>query len=227
MPAFEIGVVPVTFDLYWRFDPALSPPENLIESVPREEIGRHPVVNVSWYEATVFCQWLSRRHPGVRLPNEYEWERAASWDEKAGAKRRFPWGNDWDDRLLNSWHKGPNRSTPVGTYPSGASPCGALDMAGNVWEWCANWYFEGEELEQILRAGGTVPEVVDDGHFRRVDRGGGWYHDVGTPATFLRAADDPADRFSHCGFRLARDAGALSKIADGEKSKARRYDDGR
>ncbi|MHC2394989.1 formylglycine-generating enzyme required for sulfatase activity [Bradyrhizobium liaoningense] len=79
-------------------------------------------------------------------------------------------------------------------------------MAGNVWEWCANWFFDDGELDQLLRAGTAIPDVLDDGRFRKVDRGGGWYHDVGTPASFLRAADDPADRFSHCGFRVVHDA---------------------
>jgi formylglycine-generating enzyme required for sulfatase activity len=203
--AFAIGVVPITFELYWLFDPALAPPANLTESVAQDEIALHPAVNVSWYEAVVFCRWLNQAYRGVRLPNEYEWERAASWDERTHTKYRFPWGNDWDQLRLNSWHAGPNRSTPVGSYPAGAAPCGALDMAGNVWEWCANWFFEDDELDQLLRAGTAIPDVLDDGRFRKVDRGGGWYHDVGTPASFLRAADDPADRFSHCGFRLARD----------------------
>jgi formylglycine-generating enzyme required for sulfatase activity len=93
-------------------------------------------------------------------------------------------------------------TTPVGQYPGGASPSGALDMAGNVWEWCANWFIDVADLEDVARRGGCFPEFEDTGEQRRVDRGGAWYHDVGTPATFLRAADDPADRFEHCGFRV-------------------------
>jgi formylglycine-generating enzyme required for sulfatase activity len=96
--------------------------------------GEHPVVLVSHGDARAYGAWLSevtgRRW---RLPDEAEWEKAARGPDG----RRFPWGRAWDPARLNSHDRGPFDTTPVGTYPAGASPYGLLDAAGQVFEWTA------------------------------------------------------------------------------------------
>ncbi|CAH0353139.1 SUMF1/EgtB/PvdO family nonheme iron enzyme [Aquabacterium sp. CECT 9606] len=210
LPKFRIGRVAITNRIYSHFDPALQAPALFVEAADGASLAEHPAVGISWFEADIFCRWASQRFPGIRLPTELEWEKAASWDASSDRKYRYPWGDDWNPSLLNSWESGPGMTTPVGMYPGGASPCGALDMAGNVWEWCANCFIDIADLEIVARRGGRFPEFTGEQGLRRVDRGGGWYHDVGAPATFLRAADDPADRFEHCGLRVVQDDSAAS-----------------
>ncbi len=91
----------------------------------------HPVVQVSYNDALAYLKWV-----GKRLPTEAEWEKASRGTDG----RMYPWGNEWDATRLNSWEKGPHRTTRVGRYPKGASPYGAYDMIGNVWEWVLDWY---------------------------------------------------------------------------------------
>lgn len=202
VPSFAIGRVPLTNAIYEIYDPDHRGRRPFQDRVPSEELDHHPVVSVTWYEAAAFCQWAAQRHPGVRLPQEWEWEKAASWT--GTAKRRYPWGDDWTPALANSWEMGPNRTTAVWAYPTGASPCGALDMAGNVWEWCQDRFVEAP-LDEPDPDGPPLASARGL-ETRRVDRGGGWYHDVGTPTTFMRAADNPSDSFSHCGLRVCRSA---------------------
>ncbi len=94
----------------------------------------HPVVLVSHADAAAFCAWRGRREGRrLRLTAEPEWEKAARGEDG----RYFPWGNEFDPDRLNSYDGGPFDTTPVGRYPSGASPHGVLDMAGMVFEWTA------------------------------------------------------------------------------------------
>jgi formylglycine-generating enzyme required for sulfatase activity len=160
--AFRIARYPVTNWQYRRFLDASGYRERRwwtehgwrwreLRSVTRpwrwEELSsrlNHPVVGVSWYEAVAYCNWLTYEGraagwlaPGERigLPTEAEWEVAACWDARVRAQRA--WQAGAGELRQNAQGAGIRRTTPVGLFPSGAGPCGALDMAGNVWEWCA------------------------------------------------------------------------------------------
>jgi len=155
-----------------------------------------PVTGVSWYEAMAYCQW---RGQGVRLLTEAEWGRAAA----GSAGRPFPWGGESPDpsRLNFAAADGGDarrrqslqHATPVGFYPAGATPEGVLDLAGNVFEWCADeWLEPGADP-----SAGARPEL-------RVVRGGCF----ASVALFVRSAFRgryPADkRADHIGFRVCR-----------------------
>ena len=130
----------------------------------------YPVVGVSWFEAVAYCRWLSKQ-TGIefRLPSETEWEKAA----RGPKGLLYPWGDTWDAKRVNSSESGLKRTTLVGSYLTGASPYGALDMAGNVWEWCATPW------------GKTYPYQLEDewqaiyleSEAARVFRGGAFYNE--------------------------------------------------
>ena len=127
------------------------------------------MVNVSWEDAEGYCKWA-----GVRLPTEAQWERAARGQEG----RAYPWGKDEPDKeRANYSETGIGAATPVGLFPKGATPDGIHDLAGNVWEWVADWYGEYPKGRQRNPTG---PKKGED----RVLRGGAW----GRNATLLRAA---------------------------------------
>jgi len=189
----------------------------------------HPVSCVSWYDGVDFCKWLSQK-TGVNfvLPTEAQWEYAARGDDQ----RIYPWGNEdpdgtranYAEEAFNAVFPGTEQSkvhfgvndgyaatSPVGSFPLGASPCGALDMAGNLTEWVHDWYGKydrkhysnpigpKEGKDRVMKAGfwagsagreGQDPDELIIGHNIRSD---------------ARQYDDPDSADDHLGFRIAID----------------------
>jgi iron(II)-dependent oxidoreductase len=149
LDAYEIGKYPVT---NWQFEAFVNETGYVSSADWRNADGScvdyylkypdNPVLDVTWGDAVAFCT-----HYGYRLPTEAEWEKAARGTDG----RLWPWGNTWDPNILN-WYYGPDvpgkarelmgdcGTTPVDSFPAGASPYGAIDMGGNVWEWCYDWF---------------------------------------------------------------------------------------
>jgi formylglycine-generating enzyme required for sulfatase activity len=131
---YYLAKTPVTNIQYAAFVQATSyePPGHWVSDEPPRGKEDHPVVNVSWRDAVVYCRWLSRvTGKPYRLPSEAEWEKGA----RGSDGRIYPWGNKWDTERCNSKEGDQRDTTPVGAYPQGASPYDLLDMAGNVCEW--------------------------------------------------------------------------------------------
>lgn len=215
LPTFEIAQTPVTNSLYATYVAAagVPPPAHWRGSQPPAEIRDHPVVEVNWHDARAFCDWLSamagnksktaaqwlrsalRRPPTTvyRLPTEAEWELAARGNDG----RVFPWGDDWDTARANTSSGGPATTTPIGAYPAGASPFGALDMCGNVWEWTASLDVRYRDNQ---RDGREKPRA--DG--RRILRGGCYANPHGYARCACRFRLTPGVRNAFLGFRIAR-----------------------
>jgi formylglycine-generating enzyme required for sulfatase activity len=197
LPTFAIAATPVTNALYAAFAAATG------ARSPRGEANL-PVVDVSWHDATALCAWLngvrrvqerampSLELPPIRLPTEAEWERAARGEDG----RTFPWGEGFDPSLANTREGERVASSPVGAYPRGASLYGALDMAGNIWEWTSS-------LDQ------RYPYAADDGREhpqaagRRILRGGCYANPHGFARCACRFRLAPHTRNDFIGFRLA------------------------
>ncbi len=209
-------------------------------SVPGHE--DFPVNGVSWYEAMAYCSWLSSKTgQKYRLPTEAEWEKAArgSYDHNRdnpdlGHQRRYPWGDDLDNNYGNFWNSGDpydNGTTPVGYYDgskrgqyqtgNNASPYGAYDMAGNVFEWCLDFYERSDDNVshgavdyQAYFDQGTVSDPTgsssgewpclrsSDWHHNAVSENDKYYHN---PRSAFRNYEPPHMRGANFGFRCVRE----------------------
>jgi formylglycine-generating enzyme required for sulfatase activity len=150
-------------------------------------------------------RWLERAVAAIRLPTEAEWEKAAS----AAAEGRISRGSEFDGTRLElldanceydwkdeTYDDGYTYTAPVGSYPEGASPYGALDMAGNVWEWVNDWYQE----DYYSVSPGSNPQ----GRCRaNAVRGGSWFVNVDVVRSAYRGYDNPVDWDGYVGFRCA------------------------
>lgn len=157
-----------------------------------------PVCHVSWYEADAYARWA-----GKRLPTEAEWERAASWDEEAGVKRRYPWGDTDSNRGHANLDQLAFDTAEVGAFPQGESPCGACQMVGDVWEWTASTFERYEGFEPFPYSEYSEPFF---GPRFRVLRGGAWATQADAVSTTFRNWDYPERRQIFAGFRCACDA---------------------
>lgn len=192
LEAFEIDLFEVTNAEFAKFVEATgyqTEAEKAGEAGWRayaEGKDNHPVVKVTWNDANAYCQWL-----GKRLPTEAEWEKAARGTDG----RTYPWGNEWDPAKANVKESGFRGTIAVGSLGEGASPYGVFDMAGNVWEWTADWY---------QAYPGSTYQSEYFGEKFRVTRGGGWFQEADKVTTFNRSATDPKAANDDLGFRCAR-----------------------
>ena len=155
----------------------------------RYNADNQPAVGLSWDDAVAYCAWA-----GARLPTEAQWEKAARGTDG----RLYPWGGAPPTCDLANYKGCVGRPAPVGSYPAGASPYGALDMAGNVWEWAADWYESG----YYIRAPVENPPGPGSGAWR-VLRGGAWYDEPGRLRTAGRGWYEPRPQSINVGFRCA------------------------
>jgi len=185
MPKHRVSVKPYWID---RYEVSIGPYRKFVRATGREvpsiwkdykEFGYpapaddHPVIDVNFYDAEAYCQWV-----GKRLPTEEEWEKAARGTDG----RIWPWGNQLDLKRLNTEDSKRNWTTPVGSFPGGASSYGVHDMAGNAMEWTSS----------ILQSYPGAPKMIAPDKKFRILRGGSW----GMPA-------NPFARPAHRHYRLA------------------------
>lgn len=164
LDSYSISKYPVTVKQYMEFVHATGYPSH--QSPDWKWYRRdHPIVNVSWEDAQAYCEWLSLAGPTMTLPTEAEWEKGARGIEGL----RYPWGNEWNAMLCANDLPS---TVAVGSYLLGVSPYGVQDMAGNVWEWCSDWY-DSTYMPRIPRAATHHSNGSDWGH-ARVLRGGSW-----------------------------------------------------
>ena len=157
-----------------------------------DEFAEFPVVNVTWEDAADFCQWA-----GGRLPTEAEWEKAA----RGTNGTVYPWGDTAPTCTLANFNHCVGDTAAAGAHPQGASPYGALDMAGNVWEWVADWYDE----DYYANAPAANPPGPSGGE-GRVFRGGAWDDEAGLLRGAYRDAYlDRSFSLALVGFRCAWD----------------------
>ncbi len=219
LSAFYIGRTEVTNAQWRKFrdDPGYDDPKFWPNGIvmPKDQIpywndkrnhgggtpdsDNYPVQGVNWDGAVAYCNWLSAKTgKKYRLPTEAEWEKAARGTDA----RKYPWGNSIDKSFANFvGSQEYDTGKPVGSYPKGASPYGAFDMAGNVMEWCSDWYGK----DYYASSPKKDPKGPATGAYRVV-RGGAFFFEPFDLRASARSAGWPSLQ-SHrmIGFRVARD----------------------
>ena len=194
LPAFEIDRLPVTVGDWVAFMDAEGAEEPLHWNGTAPD-PRLPVMHVSWDEASAYARWR-----GKRLPTEAEWEKAASWDPATGESHRYPWGEAAPSPVLANLDQTGRGPAPVGAYPHGASPCGALGMIGDQWEWTSTEFapYHGFRAYPYREY-----SEVFFGRGYRVLRGGSWATRPRVVDNRFRNWDLPQRRQIFAGFRCA------------------------
>ncbi len=217
---YYIGKYEVTNAQYKKFcdetkrkypkDPEFKGMENYFINYPD-----YPVVMVSWHDAVSYCEWA-----GMRLPTEAEWEKAARGDDS----RKYPWGEndpsdgrycnysfntsdyDYEENYINRADDGYEYTSPVGIFEWGISPYGCYDLAGNVWEWCSDWF----SWDAYRREAKDNYKENNNGEYK-VIRGGSFYYSFSSIRSSFRVGADPQFGFLHTGFRTASDKTPTNK----------------
>lgn len=161
----------------------------------------YPVVCISWSDAVAYARWLSSvSQKPWRLATEAQWEKAARWDPIQRVSRTYPWGDTYDRVRCNARDHGAGKTLPVGSFPasdrarSGASPCGAEDMIGNVWEWTQSLY-----RPYPFRA---TDDAKADETDSRAMRGASWLDDRSDARAAFRFFNRASNSGDLIGFRL-------------------------
>jgi len=193
--------------------------ETALDYFDDQKLKDHPVAFVSWNDAKNYCTWAGRR-----LPTEAEWEKAATWNPITNEQQIYPWGNEfdckkgnYDDEIILDASLMPDtspncdgfpRSSPAGSFPEGASPYGALDMGGNVWEWVNDAFIETDPFTNsvnyyanspVFNPPGVDPAISE----YRVMRGGSWNFTFGFGRAAYRLWFGLDDSYDGIGFRCA------------------------
>lgn len=193
LDAYYIDVYEVTNAQYRQFEEATGyRSEGHWKDEYRPGREDYPVVNVTWNDANAYARWA-----GKRLPTESEWEKAA----RGTNKLIWPWGKVFSIRHANSMEESIGHPLPVGSFELGKSPYQLFDMAGNVSEWCADWF----EQDSYKKSATTNPKGPASGK-DRVLRGGSFIHDKGMVRTTVRQGMNPKSYLTNVGFRCARSA---------------------
>jgi toxoflavin biosynthesis protein ToxD len=193
LPNYDIARFPVTVAEYACF---VRAGHQVRMSNWATQLGQldHPVVQVSWRDAVAYAVWLTKRTGEQwQLASEAEWEKAARGIEG----RIYPWGDTFDQARCNTRESGLNTTTPVGSFPSAVSPCGAQDLAGNVWEWTSSRFLP----YPYTLADGREDKTTRDS---RVLRGGSWGNDFRSARAACRTRNRPGVLGDLIGFRLVR-----------------------